>query len=403
MSISRFSWFLGLTLLLSSAGCSGRSYQVSSPVIGPVPPRIPGAMAVSQTPEPQDSLSDTGMATVRTGTASRTQQAADTGIVQASHVERLPIGMTEVIAEVNGEPILAHEVLDRYAPQLEKAKLQMRPEQIRRAQLEMIKKDLPTTIEQTLMVDALKLTMKPDQLKSVEAQLDKYFEGEVERLMKTANAGSPTELEAILQQQGMSLVTLRKTFGDRQLAGQFMRAKLGKEPTASREELRARYERDIDTYTEPEEVKWQQIDLSYETNGGIEGAEKAAQEILSQIRQGQTSFDAAAHDKSDSPLASSGGHSDWTNPQSLADSDVREALTTLPMNEASHVIPTKTACSIYMVTGRHEARVIPFNEVQKELHEKIVKEKKEAIANKVLDELKATAIIHTILDEVEAG
>ena len=56
-----------------------------------------------------------------------------------------------------------------------------------------------------------------------------------------------------------------------------------------------------------------------------------------------------------------------------------------------------------MVTGRHEARVIPFNEVQKELHDRIVKDKKEAIGKVVLEELKAEAVIHTILDEADAG
>ncbi len=390
MNAPRLNRIIPLFVLLVAAGCNGRSYQVSSPVIGPVPPRVPASEVARDSQNSNSRNADP-------------IRAQDVSIERVAFAETQPLGMTDVIAEVNGEPILAHEVLDRYAPQLAQAKQQLKPEQIRQAQLEMIQKDLPNVIEQTLMVDSIKQTMKPEQLTSVEAQMDKFFEGEVERLMKVTSTGSPTELEGVLQSQGLSLVTLRKQFGDRQLAGQFMRSKMGSEPTASREEMLELYEQDVETFTESEEVKWQQIDLTYEAQGGVDAAEAAAQKLLQQIRSGAITFDAAAHDKSDSALASKGGHWDWTQPSSLADADVKETLMSLALNEVSDVIPTKTACSIVMVTGRHESRVIPFNEVQTELHDRIVKDKKEAIGKTVLKELMDEAVIHTILDEADAG
>ena len=386
MNFSRVAITFCVSVLLIATGCNGRSYQVSSPVLGPVPPRVSSAEVAERGSQKKSS----------NGKAVRGQNA---GIERVSYDEKQPLRMTEVIAEVNGEPILAHEILDRYAPQMNKQKL--KPEQMRKAQLELIKKNLPNVIDQTLMVDSIKTNMKPEQLKAVEAQMDKYFEGEIQKLMKTTNAGSPTELEAILQANGTSLVTLRKNFGDRQLAGQYMRTKMGTEPTASREEMRIQYEQDIATFTESEEVKWQQIDIDYKAHGGVEGAEAAAQELLAQIRSGEITFDAAAHGKSDSPLASSGGHSDWTNPESLADADMKAALKSLEVDGISEVIPTKTACVILMVTGRHEARVIPFNEVQKELHDRVINERKKVTGDEVMKALKATAIIHTILDDEE--
>ena len=379
---------LSLALLLA-VGCNGRSYKVASPVIGPVPPRIP----VSEVAENSPSAISRGGKSVR---------AQDVAIERVAYAETQPLAMTDVIAEVNGEPILAHEVLDRYAPQLAEAKQKLKPEQLRKAQFELIKKDLPNVIEQTLMVDSIKQTMKPEQLTSVEAQMDTFFEAEVDRLMKVTGAGSPTELEGILQAQGVSIVTLRKQFGDRQLAGQYMRSKMGSEPTASREEMLARYEEDVKSFTEAEEVKWQQIDIAYDVHGGVEAAEAAGQKLLQQIQSGAITFDDAAHDKSDSPLSSKGGHRDWTQPSSLADADVKEALMSLDLNAISDVIATKSACVIVMVTGRHEARVIPFNEVQKDLQNRIVKDKKEALAKVALKDLMAEAVVHTILDEAGA-
>ena len=390
MNSPRVAILVCLAALLSIAGCNGRSYQVSSPVIGPVPPRESVAKV------------DRNGATAKTK-SKKSNLTQTANVEQVSHEEQQPLSMTDVIAEVNGEPILAHEVLDRYSQHLAYAKQQgMPPHEIRKLQLIKIKEQLPNVIDQTLMVDTVKSNMKPEQLKGVEDQLDKHFEGEVERLMATYKCGSPTELEALMQTQGMSLVTARKNFGNQTMAGQFLRQKMGSEPTASREEMRERYELDIDTFTEHSEVKWQQVEKSYEVHKGVEEAEAAAQKLLQKIRSGTITFDEAAHKESDSPLASNGGHSDWTNPESLADVDMKTALMTLDVNEVSEVIPTKTGCLIVMVTGRHEAHIIPFNEVQKELHDRIVKDKRSAIGEGVLKKLKETAVVHTILEDEEA-
>lgn len=374
-----------LLLTILMVGCNGKSYQVASPVLGPVPPRAP-KQAVAET----NQIKSPG----------QNLRAQDVSIQTISHEDVKPLMMTDVIAEVNGEPILAHEVFDRYADKLAQAQDAVKAEKFREMQVELVRKELPTLIERTLMVEAMKQTMKVEQLKQIEDQLDKFFEVEVQRLMQSSNSRSPTELESRLQSQGMSLVTLRKQFGDNQLAGQYLRSRMGKDPTASREEMLALYEElKESTYTEKAEVKWQQIELSYEEQGGIDSAEKAAHQLLKEIRSGKLSFDQAAHERSDSSLASRGGHLDWTRPESLADPDLRAALNSLGMNEVSEVIPMKSAFVIVMLTGRRDARVIPFNEVQTELHDKIIKKKKDDAVQVIVDELKKDAIVHTILDE----
>lgn len=388
MHSPRQTIFICATALLLAAGCNGgRSYQVASPVLGPVPPRVAQA---------DSSDDDPGKASTKKSVRAQNHDIENVSFDDAS---KQPISMTDVIAEVNGEPILAHEVLDRYIGEINKHKHKMKPEQLRQAQLQIIQRDLPTLIDQTLMVDAIKTNLKTEQMKGIDDQMDKYFQGEIDRLMKSTNAGSPTELETILQAHGTSLVTMRKNFGDRQLAGQYLRTKIGEEPAASRKEMRAYYEEHQEKYSESEEIKWQQIDISYAENGGVDKAEAVAQELLDEIREGKISFDEAAHKRSDSPLASSGGHSDWTKPKSLADKDLRDTLSVLELNEVSEVIATKKAFLIVMVTGHHEARVIPFNEVQKEIHDLIVKEKRDKLAKEVVAKLRENAIIHSILDE----
>ena len=231
---------LVLWISLILAGCNGRSYQVSSPVLGPVPPRAPAEEVAQSNAEAK--------------TAKRVR-AQDSEIQTVAHQEVKPLQMTDVVAEVNGEPILAHEVLDRYADKLGQAQAMMKTSEYRKIQTQLIQQDLPKLIERTLMVDAMKQTMKPEQLKQVDTQLDKLFEAEVQRMMKSTNARSPIELENQLQSQGLSLISLRKQFGDNAIAAQYLRSKTGKDPTASREEMLALYEEEREkTYTEKSQI-----------------------------------------------------------------------------------------------------------------------------------------------------
>ncbi len=178
-----------VVLLLSAlaAGCNGRSYQVASPVLGPVPPR--------------DVAKTIAKLNENTGLKNKVR-AQDNEIAMVAHQEIVPLQMTDVVAEVNGEPILAHEIFDRYGDKLKQAEEQLKVEEFRKIQLELVEKELPTLIERTLMVDAMKQTMKPEQLEQVDAQLDKFFEAEVQRMMQQSNSKSPTELESQLQRQG---------------------------------------------------------------------------------------------------------------------------------------------------------------------------------------------------------
>lgn len=373
--------------LMMTVGCTGRSHQVANPVLGPVPPRIPLAQTEQEADPSQPSI-----------------RSQNSGVQMASfNDESLPLEMTDIIAEVNGEPILAHMVLDRYSREIQQLKQQSKPAKVREYQLSKIEKDLPALIDQTIMVDALKQTMKPEQLKSIEDQLDKYFEQEVQDLMKKTNTGSPTELEGVLQTQGLSLVTLRQQFGDRQLAGQYMRGKLDFEPTVSHDELTERYQQNIDEYTQKPEVKWQQIDFEYQKHGGVEQAEAAAAQLLREIQAGQISFDDAAHDRSDSPLADQGGHRDWTNPENLVDTDLQHVLNQLEIQAISAPISSKNACLLVMVTGRREARTIPFHEIQTELKATMAQEKKQARGQAIINDLKSHAVIHSILDQPISG
>ncbi|MBX3443269.1 MAG: peptidylprolyl isomerase [Planctomyces sp.] len=378
-----------LLVMLSVAaawmGCAGRHYKVDHPVVGPPPPRIGGARAVA---------ANEALASQDARGQSEVQQASG---ADARSFDG-PIPMTAVAARVNGQPILVGTVMTEVRGRLAAAKSQISPEQFRQLQEEFLKERLPTHIEQALMVHAVKTRLKEEQLKNVETQLDEQFNSFVAKKFQGPNGPLPlTEVEAILQAQGLTLHQMRKMFGDRAIAEQFIGMRLGELPQVNRQELLKLYQERQADYAEPEQVKWQQIRISFGDGRSRADAERLAQDASEMLRKGAP-FSDVARKHSDGPDASNGGHWDWTQVDSLSN-ELREPLSTLPAGRPSPVIRSASSFQIVQVVERQQARVRPFEDVQSELREELIQSRHRERAEKLMDELRSSAVIETMFDE----
>lgn len=358
------------------AGCSQHRYDVADPVVGPPPPRRQGfdAVAYDDSAEKSSELQLT------------------------SFTENEPLAMTEVVARVNGTPILAGLVLEPYAAKLAQASKQLPPSEIRKAQEMLLKKNLDAQIEQTLMVDAVKSKIKKEQLDQIEAQLDEFFQQEIERLKNQFHVANTAELEGLLQSQGMSLVTMREMFGNRQLAGEYVRGKMGEEAPLSRQNLLTEYQKRREEFAQPEQIRWQQLQVSYSKHGSENGAKRVMNEAITELQRG-AEFTEVIKKYSDGPLKDQGGHWDWTQPDSIASTEVREALAALQPGEMSDPIIHSGMLKILKVTGRKPATYTPFEEVQEQIRKETLEKAREAKAKLIVAELKQDAIIETMFDE----
>lgn len=364
-----------ILLAALTLGCSGRSYDVANPVVGPIPPRVSGAA---------EKLADS-------------EGAAKSDIVQVK-LENEPLSMTTVVATVNGRPILAGDILEQYESRLSQMRPKLTDSQYREAQLSIIKRDLPNIMEQTLMADAVRSKLTKDQLEAVEKQLDVFFEQEIDRLKERFKVKSLAELEHELQQQGASLSTMRKMFGERQLAGEYVRARIGTDPPISRHELLEEYQKNLKDYAVPLKVKWQQLQISVAKAGNRAKAAAQMELALAELRGG-TSFDEVVRKYSDGPLAANGGHWDWTQPESVANTDVRKALETLPAGQMSNVLTSDNFLQIVKITGRQEAGHTPFGDVQEQIRKKLIEDRRSVKAKQVVEELKNSAVTTSIFGD----
>lgn len=362
--------------VIISVGCSQHRYDVADPVVGPPPPRRQGFDAVAYQ-ENDDNESQLQL----------TSYTAD---------ESIP--MTEVVARVNGTPILAGVVLEPYAAKLAAASKKLPASEIRKAQEMLLEKNLPAQIEQTLMVDAVKAKLEKEQYDQINEQLDIFFEQEIDRLKGQFKVSNTAELEGLLQSQGMSLVTMREMFGNRQLATEYVRGKMGEQAPLSRQNLLDEYNRTIEDYAQPEQIRWQQIHLSSAKHGSAAAAQKVMSQAVAELRQG-ADFSEVVKRYSDGPLKDQGGHWDWTQPTSIASAEVREALAGLQSGQISPVIVDGNTVKLVKITGRKPATYTSFDEVQEKIREQLLTQEREEQAKKVVAELKENAVIETMFDD----
>lgn len=389
----RISALVAVCLL---AGCQGKTHVTENPVVGPPPPRIPGAAEVAaETEQARRNHLDEVVQV----------EAVEDGAGQLSvgDPEPGPLGPPgQVAARVNGIPIFTAEVLEPWATRLAEFQAQVPPEHFQELQQQLLRRDLPQYIDQLVLYDQVMNQLDADQHQQMQTQLDKFFQLHLEQLMAQQNLQTLAELQAQLQASGTSLESARRAFERQEISMQYLRERIEVHPSVSRSELLAEYHARHDEYTQPARVRWQQIRISFARHGGRAGAEAALRKALDDL-DGGMSFDEAARTHSDGPLASQGGEWDWTQPDSISDNNLRATLGALSVGQVSQPLELQRAFLIVKLTGSRPQETTPFEDVQDDLRESISSRKRQDSIHKVVDELKSRAVITTMFDDEPGG
>lgn len=368
-----------LLLLLLLPGCDAlRSFKNDNPVMGPPPPRFSMAEPPAR---PADAAAPGDIMQVAGSTTGRARASDD-----------LLFG-SRIVATVNGAPIFMSDILETYGDEIEKARGQIAPEQYEKLVEKLVRQDLPQHIERVLLVEALKGTLKPEQLEMIQAEIDRMFDAEhVPRLKEQFKVGTKHELDIKLQEAGTSLISLRDAFGNQLMAREYVNGKVERPKLPTRQDLLQYYREHLHEYAQPTRVKWQQIQISGQ--GNRSAAETRLRQVQAELDAG-ADFAEVARKFSDGPRASEGGQWDWTQPGSLANKQVQELLLKLPVGEASDAVPGPDGFQIVRVTERRDAGHTPFEELQDQIREKMQKDAEADPSEKVLEDLYATAVIET--------
>jgi peptidyl-prolyl cis-trans isomerase SurA len=321
----------------------------------------------------------------------------------------------QVAATVNGVPIFCDDVLRgipdeiaRNLAQFERAvaeskdkpqegKVKEAYRNYRRQVIEHYMKDL---VQQELLIQALKLRVKEEQLNGLKKQLDKVFDTEdLPVAIKKAGVTTAAELEQKLESQGSSIEALRAASRNRQLAQQYM----GKEATSNigydRPDVLKYYEENKKSYAITAKAKWEQIQLKFAANGGKEGALKKAEEIGKRLDAGEV-FAVIAKECSNGPTASNGGLWPRTEQGSIKSKEIDKVLFELPIGEVSEPIETQTSIDIIRVIDRTDAGYERFEDVQEDIKNHLKMTLFQKRVGDLLKDLNDRATIETFTDKM---
>lgn len=369
------------TLLALLAGCQSLTKKHDNPVLQPPPRRV--SMDDSQV---EKRLAEA----TKEGTTSTVLQASDT--VESG--DDTQVFNARVIAKVNGAPIFAGDVLDKYGDYLRVARTKLSPEDYIKLREAIIQRDLRGHIERRLLVERMRSSLKPDQAKQFEQHIDKLFETEVAKLKGELKALSRTELELALKERDSSLSAVRAAFGTNRMAMEYLASKVERPPSPTRPELVAYYQEHLDDYAIPARVKWQQIQVSFDGQTSRKDARTKIGQAQQELQRG-TPFEAVAKKYSDGPTAGEGGNWDWTQIGALAESKLEDMLFAEPVGKVSDVWEGKTAYHLIRVVDRQTESRQPFAEVQDAIEEKLNVERQKNLPQDFVRKLFDEAIIET--------
>ncbi|HCS55017.1 peptidylprolyl isomerase [Rubinisphaera sp.] len=385
---------LGITSLVACLGCQSfkehfNRVRPNNPVVGPAPPRL----------TLDDSQSDKAVSEIQQ-TAALSDGSSTGEIVRISQVSAItpdPIDDSAVVAVVNSNQILASDIFAPYSKQMQMMKEKMPEEQYVQAQRELLKRDLPSQIERTLLSHAMRTSLKQEQAEKLDGVLDQAFEEHVLSLLEKTESASSVELNEKLEKEGTSLAMLRKTFGKHQLAMQYLSTQSEVKAEIGRVELLEYYNNHLADYSFPSKVKWQEIRVSFNKHGGRNEALKVLNEAVQDLQAGKT-FGEVAKKYSDGPTASLSGEWDWTTKGSLSDTEIDEQLFTMPVGGISKIMEASDRFRVVKVVAREDAHITPFEDLQLEIRKQILTELQKNKKQEVVAKLKQTATIETIFD-----
>jgi parvulin-like peptidyl-prolyl isomerase len=306
-----------------------------------------------------------------------------------------------VACTVNGQPIFVEDALRDFPPEIiAQQEKTLDPKQFHEWYKHLVDAHLQRPIEEELLLQALQVKLKPEQIKEINKQIDSMFNKEdLPAAMKAQGFQTEVEFERALKAKGQSIDLLRTKNRNRQLAQQYIQTKVMPKSGFDRPDLIKYYNEHKEDFEIPAQAKWDHIQLDYSKNGGPEATRKKADEIEKRLAAGED-FAALAKECSNGPNASKGGARGWMRRGTLADEAIDKALFERPLNQVGDPIEDKQGIDIIRVVDRTAAGYKPFSAVQEDIRAQLKNIEWTKASKKLFDELFEKANIVKMTDNL---
>ena len=375
-----------LTLLLT--GCQGRSVKEENPVFASAPPRR--------------SLVNSDADAEESRLASQSPQPTTGEVIPVvfSRNPGTPITGTTVVAQVNGKPIFADDVLGGARFRIETDPRY--DDNSRQKVMEVtLRSMLPKYVDDELVVQALEQKIPLDKRDLIRESLEPKFLELLEKIKKDKGINSDAELTEFLAKDNLTVDALRETYLRHQMVEGYLSSMIKVPEKMDRGDLLEYYQAHIGDYTPDEEVRFAEIVIRFSDHGGRQEADQVMNSVLTQLRSGKD-FGEVARAMSDNLSAEKRGDMGWIKRGSLADKSLEAELFELPVGELTEVKERESRFEIYRVSDHRAPRTISFQEVQKEIEQNLLEERRDEARKQVRQDLRDKANVATMFDGMPA-
>lgn len=335
-------------------------------------------------------------------------QGWDQAPVQSSVTDSLApetLDDCQVIARIDGQVVLACDVLWQVNRMIEEHRDKIPPEQEDEVREMLMKRHVASMVDTKLLYAAFRREIPPEGMSQIEDNLREPFrEREVPVLMEQLKVKDERELEQELMRLGSSMEIARRGFNEKAIAGEWLRSKVKINEEVNPADMLEYYQAHLADYDYPSQARWQELMVrksrfNHPRQAYAELADMG-NEVWKKLADNPNAMEAVfgevAKARSDGFTASDGGVHDWTTKGAMKAKVLNEALFALEVGRLSPILETDDAFQIIRVLERKEAGRTPFTDVQTEIRDALKQERFRAGVDKYLGDLHRTARIWTI-------
>ena len=330
---------------------------------------------------------------------SRYAPTTQTGPVSAIAAESQVIEGGKILARVNGEIVLAGEILPQVNEWFAKNGAQIPESQLPTLRRQAMQSALNQLIETKLLYSEFRRSVPEERMPDIEERLAERFDSlQLPKLLEGMNAASPAELDVKLRKIGSSIEGQRRAFGERAIAQQWFSQQIDRNVEISHTELLDYYQKHLPDYELESRARWEEIMVRFDRFATKQEAEQKICDLGNEVLIRRASLSEVAKKHSHGFTADEGGRHDWTAQGVLASKTMDRTLFGLPIGSLSPILEDKTGYHIIRVTEREEAGRTPFVEAQAKIRDTLRRENINSQMKSYLAKLRRNARVWTLFE-----
>ena len=319
-----------------------------------------------------------------------------------------PLEGGEIVARIDGEIVLASDVLWQVNLIIEANRGRIPPDQLAEAQRMLLRQQVMGLIDTKVLYADFRRKIPAENLPKIEENLlEPFEESEIPRLVEMLKVPNRRAMEEMLEQHGSALSDVRRQFIERTIAGEWLRQLAPKPKPVTHDQMLVYYKAHEAEYDFPSQATWEELMVRFDRcNGDRNAAWKQISEMGNEVWQRVAAnpklrgaaFGEVAKARSHGITAGEGGTHKLTNRGALRSSEIDTALFSLQVGQLSNVIETEQGFHIVRVLERQEAGRTPFTDAQADIRKILEAEAKKDGSGEELKKLRDKSRIWTVFD-----